>query len=106
MHKETGEIAFILTGDKNTDFDAWMDVTISKCSTVSKSDTITLSITEYEQLKKDAERYRWLNSQYDLLAHVKENNGIKHYALKCGEALDNYIDARINDHDAIAKDKP
>jgi hypothetical protein len=24
------------------------------------ADTITLSITEYEQLKKDAERYRWL----------------------------------------------
>jgi hypothetical protein len=48
MHKETGEIAFILTGDKHTNFDDWFDVTISKCATSSAADTITLPITEYE----------------------------------------------------------
>jgi hypothetical protein len=28
-----------------------------------KPKTITLSITEYEQIKKDAERYNWLRTQ-------------------------------------------
>jgi hypothetical protein len=57
----------------------------------NKPDTITLSITEYEQLKKDAERYRWLRGW----AGGKRLDVFKKSATKL--QLDNAIDQAISE---------
>lgn len=48
--------------------------------------------------KKDAERYLWLNQKYDMLLRIGESDADyskQTVALKCGDVLDKWIDARI-----------
>jgi len=52
--------------------------------------------------EKDVARYRWLNAQDNFLSYIEHPNGSKTYRLKCGEALDKWIDAAI---DAEREDK-
>ena len=53
---------------------------------------------------KDAERYRWLNSKFELLLSVRENVEIAgglpnrdRVYLRCGEPLDKWIDAQLEE---------
>lgn len=45
--------------------------------------------------KKDAKRYRWLNSNHSFLAYVEADAGTKRYNLRCGEPLNRWIDDAI-----------
>jgi hypothetical protein len=69
---------------------------------VYKHDTITLPITEYEQLRKDAERYRWIKSiRSDIHLMFGTYNLQTCYAdltsALCGNTLDEAIDQAMKD---------
>lgn len=46
----------------------------------------------------DAARYRWLNKHHNFVMHVEDNDFKRqHMNLRCGEPLDTWIDARIEE---------
>lgn len=52
---------------------------------------------ENAALKRDAERYRWLNANHNFMMYVESEDHTKtHVRLRCGEPLDQWIDAAIN----------
>ena len=62
-------------------------------------DPVTITYAELEDLQVDAERYRWLNANYDLLLRIGMKHGDEYQgrpvALKCGPELDRWIDEKI-----------
>ena len=47
---------------------------------------------------KDAERYRWLNKQHNMLMYIEGMDEMRNNVrLRCGEPLDKWIDARIEE---------
>lgn len=47
----------------SNEYMAWLNTKKELLALVSENDTVTVSATEYEQLKADAERYQWLKEQ-------------------------------------------
>ncbi len=52
---------------------------------------------------QDAVRYRWLNNQHNFMIYIENEHALRtNMRLRCGEPLDKWIDARIEEENKTA----
>lgn len=61
-------------------------------------------MADFRQNALDAARYRWLNRQDNYIQHIEKLDRTRYYRLKCGEALDLWIDERIKEESNATSD--